>query len=205
MSITDLSDTIIAKSDQLNADDLIGASKTITVSNISRYQENGANCFAVNYEGDCGRPFKPCLTMRKIILFAWGEDGTKWTGRQMTLYCDPSVKWAGKEVGGVRISHMSDIQKPINVKVNLTRGKKQEIKVAILERVSKGAWDDSKLNKQIDNATKALQAGTVTHEQVINKLEAVGLLSDEQKERIRAIEVAQAIDSDLTMDDSDFE
>jgi len=126
MSINDLSDTIIAKSDQLNADDLIGATKTIVVSGVKRYSENGSNAFSINYEGDCGRPFKPCKTMRKVILLAWGADGSKWIGRSMTLYNDPKVVYAGKEVGGVRISHISDITKNIVVMLTATRGKKKE-------------------------------------------------------------------------------
>jgi hypothetical protein len=42
----------------------------------------------------------------------------------MTLYNDPTVLWGGVEVGGIRISHMSDIDDDIEVKLTKTRGKK---------------------------------------------------------------------------------
>lgn len=38
-----------------------------------------------------------------------GADANKYIGRSMTLYCDPSVTFGGSKVGGIRISHMTDI------------------------------------------------------------------------------------------------
>jgi hypothetical protein len=42
----------------------------------------------------------------------------------MTVYNDPQVKFGGAEVGGIRISHLSDIDRPIQVSLTATRGKK---------------------------------------------------------------------------------
>jgi hypothetical protein len=78
----------------------------------------------VHYEADNGRPFKPCKTMRKVLLFAWGPDGREWIGRSMRLYNDPQVKFGGAEVGGIRISHMSDIERALKVSLTATKGKK---------------------------------------------------------------------------------
>lgn len=33
----------------------------------------------------------------------------------MTLYRDPTVTWAGMQVGGIRISHMSHIKEPVKL------------------------------------------------------------------------------------------
>lgn len=120
----DVSDTIIAKSDQLNADDLVEPI-TIRVREVTKFVENGAKCFSVKYEGDEGRPFKPCKTVRRILVRAWGKDATQWTGRLMTLFCDPSVKWGGKAVGGIRVSHLSHINGVINISLSETRGMKK--------------------------------------------------------------------------------
>jgi hypothetical protein len=42
----------------------------------------------------------------------------------MTLYGDPSVKFGGNVVGGIKISHLSHIDKPLNLALTETRGKK---------------------------------------------------------------------------------
>lgn len=121
--VSDLRDTIIPKSDQLNADQLVAGPITITVTDVAR----GANAdqpLTIHYDGEDGRPFKPCKTVRKILLFAWGDDGRQWVGRSMTLFCDPEVKWAGVKVGGIRVSHMSHIQGDIQISLASTRGKK---------------------------------------------------------------------------------
>ncbi|MES2902711.1 MAG: hypothetical protein V4696_00855, partial [Pseudomonadota bacterium] len=44
-------------------------------------------------------------------------------------YCDTSVKWAGSAVGGIRISHMSHLEKEIIVVVAKSKGKKAGMKI----------------------------------------------------------------------------
>lgn len=122
-TVEDLSPTIIPKSDQLNADQLIGGPMTITVREV-RVSTSDEQPVVVHYEGDNGRPFKPCKTMRKLLVAAWGSDGREWAGRSMTLYNEPSVKFGGMDVGGIRISHMSDIERDIRVSLTSTKGKK---------------------------------------------------------------------------------
>lgn len=123
-SVTNLSPTIIPKSDQLNADQLLGGPMTIKVTEVS-VSESPDQPVIIHYEGENGRPFKPCKSMRKVLIFAWGDDGTKWVGRSMTLFNDPDVKWAGVKVGGIRISHMSDIERELQLQLTATRGKKE--------------------------------------------------------------------------------
>lgn len=105
--MTDLSNTVAAKSNQLNADDLISGTKTIVITNVSAVA--GEQPIAISYEGDGGKPFMPCKSMRRVLIQVWGADGKKYVGRSMTLYRDPSVKFGGIAVGGIRISHMSHI------------------------------------------------------------------------------------------------
>lgn len=199
MTITNLSDTIVAKSDQLNADDLIHAPRTITVTDVKRYTENGEKAFAIHYEGDTGRPFKPCKTVRRIILHGWGEDGSKWIGRSMTLYCDPTVKWAGKEVGGIRVSAMSDIPKPINVKLSATRGSKVAHTVDVLQVAEKPDYPQDAFNNNFEAWKGAVLGGKLTTEQLINRCESKGRLSEQQKQKIRDI----PRDNDLEIPEGD--
>lgn len=122
--VTNLKDTIVPKSDQLNAEQLLASPLTITVTNVTR--GSGDQPVSIHYAKDEGRPFKPCKTMRKVLIFAWGDDGREWIGKSMTLFCDPEVKFGGVKVGGIRISHLSDIERDLGLSLNTTKGKKGE-------------------------------------------------------------------------------
>lgn len=117
----DLSSTIIAKSDQINADDLIEPIK-ITVTRVDKIKSKDQ---PVHIHSEGSQPYKPCLTMRRMLIAAWGKFKDKWVGRSMVIYCDPEVVWAGKELGGIRISHVSDIDKPVSKMLAVTRGRKK--------------------------------------------------------------------------------
>jgi hypothetical protein len=130
--VSNLNDTIVPKSDQLNADQLIGGPMTIRVTAVRRGSGDDQPV-TVHYEGENGRPYKPCLTMRKVLIFAWGEDGEQWVGRMMTLYNRRDVKWGGVEVGGIRISHMSHVEGDIKLSLAATRGKKEPIIIKRLD------------------------------------------------------------------------
>jgi hypothetical protein len=123
LDVSDLRSTIIPKSDQLNAEQLLGGPMTIRVSDV-RIGSSDEQPISVHYDGENGRPFKPCKTMRKVLIFAWGPDGREWVGKSMKVYNDPQVKFGGAEVGGIRISHMTDIAGVIKVSLTATKGKK---------------------------------------------------------------------------------
>lgn len=121
--VSDLRATIVPKSDQLNSEQLLGGPITVTVTEV-RIGNSDEQPVAIHYIDDGGRPYKPSKTQRKVLLLAWGHDGRAWTGRSMTLYCDPKIKFGGEEVGGIRISHLSDIEREIHVSLTATKGKK---------------------------------------------------------------------------------
>lgn len=123
LEVSDLRPTIIPKSDQLNAEQLLGGPMTITVTEV-RIGSSDEQPISIHYENDSGRPYKPSKTQRKVLLFAWGADGRVWIGRSMTIYCDPKIKFGGEEVGGIRISHISDIERDLQVSLTATKGKK---------------------------------------------------------------------------------
>jgi len=121
--VSDLRSTIIPKSDQLNSEQLLAGPMTVRVTDV-RIGNSDEQPISVHYEGEAGRPYKPCKTMRKVLILAWGPDGRDWAGKSMSLYCDPQVKFGGAEVGGIRISHLSDIDRDIQVSLTATKGKK---------------------------------------------------------------------------------
>ncbi len=129
--ISDLRSTIVPKSDQLNAEQLLTGPITITVTEVST--GNDEQPVSIHYEGEDGRPYKPCKTMRKVLILAWGEDGRQWAGKSMTLFCDPSVRFGGVDVGGIRISHLSHIDRTKELSLTATRGKKAKHVIQLLE------------------------------------------------------------------------
>ena len=67
------------------------------------------------------------------MVAAWGADAKKYVGRSLTLYRDPAVKWAGMEVGGIRISHMSHIDTDMVYAATVTKGKRAPIRIKPLK------------------------------------------------------------------------
>jgi hypothetical protein len=130
----DMMKTIVPKSDQLNADDLLGISRTVTITGV-RGNESAEQPISIHFEGDDGKPYKPCKSMRRVMVHIWGADANKYAGRSMTLYCDPEVQFGGMKVGGIRISHMSGIDKPQTMALTATRAKRKPFTVQPLTTV----------------------------------------------------------------------
>jgi len=108
--VGDMTEVIAARSDQLNAVDLVGGPITITI--ISAVVRKGQDQpVTVSFEGDDGKPWKPSKTASRIMAALWGPNSDTYAGRSVTLFRDPTVQWGGKEVGGILISHMSHIGK----------------------------------------------------------------------------------------------
>jgi hypothetical protein len=116
-------DTIIPKSDQLNADDLIGGPITIKITGVVG-SDTPDQPVKVNFDGDKGKPYKPCKSMRRVMVHVWGPDAKQYVGRSMTLYCDAGVSFGGMKVGGIRISHMSDMKEPKTMALTATKAKR---------------------------------------------------------------------------------
>lgn len=144
MSTTDFSKqfaaTIVAKSDQVNADDLIGGPLTVTIREVRVTGEEQP--IAIVLDGD-KRAFKPCKTMRRLLMAMWGEPAspTAWAGRKLELYRDPSTKWGGVEVGGVRIGGMSHIKRQETIMLQIAKGKKAPFTVVPLPTEQAGRAD----------------------------------------------------------------
>ncbi len=119
-----LSQAIIAKSDQLNADDLISGPRTFTIKEVRRGDADQPVAIVLAEFPD-KRPFKPSKTVLRILAFGWGEETDDWPENpRFTLYRDAKVKWAGQEIGGIRVSHMSHIDGPLKVALAESKGKK---------------------------------------------------------------------------------
>lgn len=119
----DLTESIAPKSDQLNADDLMAGPRTVTISEVNQGTvEQPVN--VVLAEFGPGRPYKPSKSMRRVMVAAWGKEAALYAGRRMTLYRDPEVKFGGEKLGGIKISHLSHIEKAMNVDLTVAKGRR---------------------------------------------------------------------------------
>lgn len=129
--ISDLRATVVPRSDQINFEDV--QSQNITASIKSVRAGNSEQPVFIDLDGYDGRPYKPSKTMRRVLVEAWGSNGHAWVGRSLTIYGDPSVKFGGVVVGGIKISAMSDIDADFSMMLSVSRGKRQEHRVQKLE------------------------------------------------------------------------
>lgn len=142
----DLTQSIEARSDQINADDLLAGPATYTVREvINGKAEQPFDFLLVETE----RAYRPSKTMRRVIVACLGPDASKYPGVRLTLYRDPSIQFGGKAVGGIRISHMSRIDKPVEVMAQVTRGKREKFVVDPLPDAPTGEPTPKDLAAQI--------------------------------------------------------
>ncbi len=121
-----MSPTIVAKSDQVNADDLIGGPMTIKINDVKILpSDQPVNIYFDGSE----KAYRPCKSMCRVLVSLWGSDSKQYIGKRITLYRDPSVTWAGVQIGGIRISHASHIDGPQTIMISEKRGKRSPIKI----------------------------------------------------------------------------
>jgi hypothetical protein len=127
----DMTPTLVPKSNQLNADDLIAGPRTITITKVSA--GNSEQPVAVYFEGDNGRPWYPSKGMRRVLVAAWGAESSQYVGRSATLFRNPEVTYGGIQVGGIQISHLSNLDNPLSIALTVSKQKRSPYKVQPLK------------------------------------------------------------------------
>lgn len=125
--MNDMTGVIIPKSDQWNYDDFLAGPQTFTVTGV-RVKAGQDQPVEISLQGT-PKFYRPCKSMARVLVAAWGADSSKYVGRSFTLYGDPKVKWGGMEVGGIRISHMTDISESMTMALTVTRANKKPFTV----------------------------------------------------------------------------
>ena len=120
--MNDMSQVIIPKSDQINADDFVAGPITFQIEGVE-IRAGTEQPVSIHLAGE-PRAWKPCKSMSRVLVAAWGPDANVYRGRSVTLYRDPTVKWGGMEIGGIRISHMSHIERDMLLQLTATKGKR---------------------------------------------------------------------------------
>ena len=183
--MADVSFALEAKSDQLNAVDIMGAEPVIRIREV-RVQK-GEQPVWVYFDGDHNRPWKPSKGMLRILAGAWGRDSAAWVGKHAKLYFEPSVLYAGKEVGGIRVRALSDIDKRgLSFSLTINRQKREPYHVPLLE-VQTAQYPADRFEAAFPKMQAALEAGQMTLQQVIAQCQKTGALSAEQLARLESV------------------
>lgn len=157
----DISDTIAPNSTQLDAVDLIPGSRVFTIEKVSA----GAADQPVNIHlAEFDRPWRPGLSMRRVLVSVWGKEADAYIGRRVELFCDPTVEWAGQPVGGIRISRMSHIDGPKKVPLIVTKGRSAMYPVTPLpdDVPTTAPTEPPPLPERIDAAVAAYARSSIT-------------------------------------------
>ena len=193
--------TTMAKSDQINAADLLGGPLVCQITDI---QMTGAADQPISIFVDSHpQPWKPSKTSRRVLAACWSDvDPSEWVGRYVVLYNDPTVMWAGKAEGGIRTSHMSHIDGKKTIMTNATRGKKSAQTVDPYYPDNSQApasvpvfWPDEAFAKRLAAAQPKIDSGELTAEAFIATLEKKAPMTAGQKARVKPTP-APVIDDD---------
>lgn len=160
--MNDMSAVIIAKSDQWNADDFAGGPRTFTIEDV-QIRPGTEQPVQIKLAGS-NKFFRPCKTVSRVLVAGWGADANAYRGRSVTLYTDPAVTWGCMKVGGIRISHMSDLAQPLVIALQEKKGSRkmttiQPLKVEIKEEAA--PMDIKRARELIEQAETMEQLGTV--------------------------------------------
>ena len=154
----DVGATIAPKSDQLNADDLIVGPRTITLTAVKARASTGQGDqpIALHFEGDANKPYLPCKSMRRVLVQCWGRDGAAYVGRSLTLYRDETVAFGGATVGGIRISHMSHIDRAVTMSLTASKASRKPFTVKPLATTATTTAPTKKVASAEEKEAKAL-------------------------------------------------
>lgn len=160
--MNDMSAVIEPKSDQINADDFMAGPQTFTIERVDI--KAGTEQPVSIVLRDEKRVWRPCKTASRCLVAVWGPDAKAYTGKSVTLYRDPTVKWGGLEVGGIRISHMSDISQPVTLMLTASKANRRPAIIKPLAQPSQtrqepqvdlAAWSDQIMERLPSYATTA--------------------------------------------------
>ena len=91
----DVSFALEAKSDQLNAVDIMGSPLIIRIRDVKVVQAPQQPVW-VYFDGDNNRPWKPSKGMLRLLSFGWGNDSSQWIGKYAQIFFEKSVTFGGK-------------------------------------------------------------------------------------------------------------
>lgn len=175
----DVTKAIEPKSDQQNADSLLSGPRTIRIRDIAYNPTAEQQALWIYFDGDDGKPWKPCRTAARCLVSIWGPDAKKWIGLHCTIYCDPEVSYGGVKTGGIRVSHMEGLTSPRTLMLTKTRGKKGATVIKPLEK-QPAAETNAQPTPEIDRDRLRVDMEAVASDPAAKREWWTGLSADER-------------------------
>lgn len=199
--MTDISHTLIAKSDQLNAVDIIGTEKLLTITSVD-VKQSGEQPVVIHYEGENKRPWKPALTARRILAALWGSDSSKWIGNTVAVHCDPTVVYAGEEVGGIRPHAATGIDSERVIKLKERRGPKPKTFTIQPLRMETTQAKPTRVEFSMETYTRAIEkiiSDSETHDELQTRFDRMSDWRKQaaQTDRDKATELRERVNARL--------
>ena len=123
----DLAKSIEPNSAQVNAEDFLTGPRTVTITNVE--EGSSEQPVFIHLQEFPNRTYRPSKSMRRVIVSAWGSESSAYTGRQLVLFCNPDITFGKDKVGGIQLSHLSHLEKPLSVNLTATRGRRKQFTV----------------------------------------------------------------------------
>jgi len=195
--MSDIGFALEAKSDQLNAVDIMGAEPVIRIREVK--VSKSEQPVSIYFDGDHGKPWRPSKGMLRILAGAWGRDSSEWVGKYAQLFFEPTVTYAGKEVGGVRIRSLSDIDsRGLNFALTINSKKREPYHVPLLV-IQTVEYPSEQFAKALPVMTQKMQDGDMTLQQVIAQCQKTGQLSSDQLASLESVAPVEINDEDEVM------
>lgn len=130
MNKAELTKCAEAKSDQIDADNLIGGiTMDVTIKAVQRGPSNEQPLQLVLEETD--KFYRPSKTFRRALIGCFGDEPANWIGQRLRLIRNPDTMFGGVKVGGVEVSHAS-ISAPMVFMLQAKRGKKSAVSIDVI-------------------------------------------------------------------------
>ena len=135
MNKEELQQCAAAKSDQIDADNLIGGiTMDVTIKAVQRGPSNEQPLQLVLEETD--KFYRPSKTYRRALIGCFGDEPANWIGKRLRLVRNPDTMFGGVKVGGLEVSPAS-IAAPVGCMLSATRGKKAQVSIDVIPAAKK--------------------------------------------------------------------
>lgn len=176
-----ISETTKPNSQQVNAEDLLSKPRTVTITRVEDGTEEQP--VFIHTAEFSGRTYRPSKSMRRVLETIWGDDTDPYIGRSLTIFRNPEITFGREKTGGIEISHMTNIDKPVQLALMVSRGKRKAFIVQPLTAPQSRDWaaETELAGTNVDalktlwTAAKTAGAGT----DVLGRIEAAGKRASE--------------------------
>lgn len=166
----DLAASIEARSEQIDADNLISGPVDVTIKAVTKGPSNEQPIQIVLQETPLF--YRPNKTFRRALIGCFGDDASNWIGMRLRLARDANVMFGGVKVGGTIVTHAS-IKAPVVFMLASKRGKKSAVSIDVIPPIQKPVPMPAKVKEAAAVITKPAR-GTISGNALEGDLIGVG-------------------------------